>query len=231
MHPSGSEATGAQEACTFPLPFAERSCLGTAPALACVGEELQLPTTSPPGQGAGYATGVVVLHTGTCSLRGISSSYTLNCTPGSLLTGPGSLLAVQHISSPTFRCRSCTPELCSRAGCTPKAARCISVRWQTAGLALPLPAAPTAAQRDGGGNNAGQRGGRRASSTAAAASSSLGRAQIAPGPRGKRYKPHGAAFRAGGAKERGTMVSGYFRPSSTQLRIFPEEFNSWHFYE
>lgn len=139
----------------------------------------------PPPRGAGVR--VMQLEEWYCILGrvvwGISSSYALNRAPGSLLAGPGPLLAVQHVRSPTFRCSNCTPELCSQSR-APRAAPRISVCQRTGSLALPLPAFPTAGQTGGGGNNAGQGGGRPASGTAAAASSSLGGARIAAGPRG-----------------------------------------------
>lgn len=212
--PLGPGAAGAHGARSFPS--AELSCWGTALALACQANSSSHP---PPrwGQGVDYATGGVMLHTGTCSLGALLFlHFDSHCgqPPWRLRVSRCS-----HISSLTFRCRNCTPELCSQASHAPKAApACLS-----AGREGTRPSLSRQPPR--------LRGQRRweqcwpgwwapGPSAAAAASSSLGGAQIAPRPWGARYNPPGAAChtvgqRNGAQNTLRSITGAFFSRSST----------------
>lgn len=212
MHAAlGARATGACEACTFLLPSAERSGPGTAPALACVGEELQLPTTSPGARvqvmqpeeeycilGLVVSGDLIFLHVESQSRQPPRRPRVSPCCSAHQF--PNLLLQELHSSTllpSRLRSQSCLLHFCLPVDNGPGPPSPSSThshgdsrRWWE--QCRPVRWAP------------GQR-------AAAAASSSLGRAQIAPGPRGERYKPRRAVFHAGGVKEQGTVVSGYFR--------------------
>lgn len=189
----------------------QRSGPRTAPALACVGEELQLPTTSPRARvqvmqleeeycilGLVVSRDLIFLHVESHSRQPPRRPRVSPCC--STHQFPDLLLQELH-SRTLFPSRLCSQSRLLHF--------CLPVNN---GPGPPSPSSPL-----GNGDSRqwweqcrpvrwapGQR-------AAAAASSSLGRAQIAPRAWGEWYKPCQALFRTGGVKAQGTVISGYFR--------------------
>lgn len=165
-----------------------------------------------PGQGAGYTTAGAVLHTGTCSLGGISSSPALTRAPSSLLTGPESLLAVQPISSgQELHSRALFPSRLFSQSC-------------------PVHSCPPAGSRPGPPSPGSLHTSRTVGTVPAVRGCRLQQPwqrSDHSGATGEKYKPRRAAFCSAGPKMPGTVASEHITLCNRH-KFFQRSSNSWH---